>query len=107
MNEINKEMREKIEKMLEERRKKAEEKLIKAKIYTNCLVSELERKLGEEIEVDYFDTIYGPAAELIISDVQAIVYPFKKEEKFLVFHEDYNWPTNSITQLYYLINSLI
>lgn len=104
---MNKEMKERIEKMLEERRKKAEEKLVKAKIYTNCLVSELERKLGENIDVDYFNTIYGPAAQLTISDIQATVYPLKKEEKFLVYHEGYNWTTNSTTQLYYLINSLI
>lgn len=104
---MNKEMREKVEKMLEKRRKKEEEKLIKAKIYTNCLVAELEKKLGEDIDVDYFDTIYGPAAQLTISDIQATVYPLKKEEKFLVYHEGYNWTTNSTTQLYYLINSLI
>lgn len=104
---MNKEMKERIEKMLEERRKKTKEKLAQAKIYTNCLVSELENKLEENIEVDYFDTIYGPAAQLIISDVQVTVYPFEKEEKFLVYHEGHNWRMNGTTQLYYLVDSLL
>lgn len=97
-----------IEMILEERRKKAEEKLAKAKIYTNCLISELENKLNENIDIiEYFDTIYGPAVQLEIGDVQVTVYPFEEKDKFTVYYEGTNWRINDTLQLYYLIDGLL
>lgn len=100
--------KEELEIFLEKRRKKAEEDLTKAKIYTSCLISELE-KLGKKITVEYNDTIYGPSAELIVGEkVTVWVYPLIKEkDKFIVSSEIGVFRTDKTKKLYDMLTVLL
>lgn len=104
-------MKDEIFKQIKEMNKKRKEKREKDELFTKKYTETFKEALAgrnvEVMDIEYYDTIYGPASYLkTFEDVTIYLYPHMEKDKFAVNYDNRNWSFNSLSAILLFVETL-